>query len=282
MTVPRRLAVSAGLAAVCIFASQASQAAPTPSTAAAPVGWAHPSVKAGRVLDDARINESSGLAQSSLHPRILFTHNDSGDTARFFAVGSTGQTRAVYTLRGAGSRDWEDMSAGPGHTLWFGDIGDSRTVRSSVFVYRVDEPRRLRSHNLRYVRYELRYPDGAHNAETLMVRRHTGRLFIVTKARSGAKVYVAPRHLARSSVNRLRAVATAPPTITAGDYSPLGGQFVLRGYRKAYVYDRLGGRPTVFDLPPERQGESITFNRTGTSLLAGSEGSRSRIWRIRS
>ena len=61
-------------------------------------------------LRDPRIVEASGLAVSRRHPGVLWTHNDSGDPARLFAVGADGRTRAVLTLAGpctAGRDSWE-------------------------------------------------------------------------------------------------------------------------------------------------------------------------------
>src|SRR2546423_9647754 len=62
---------------------------------------------------DPRIVESSGLATSPDRDGIVYTHNDSGDVARFFAVDSRGETVAVYTLRGATNVDWGDMASSP-------------------------------------------------------------------------------------------------------------------------------------------------------------------------
>ena len=79
-------------------------------------------------FQDSRITESSGLVAGS-RSDLLFTHNDSGDVARFFAVDRTGRTRATYRLRGVQARDWEDIARGPGGTLWLGDIGDNSASR---------------------------------------------------------------------------------------------------------------------------------------------------------
>ena len=57
-------------------------------------------------FQDPRITESSGLAASS-RSGIVFTHNDSGDSARFFAVDDAGRTRTTYALPDVQARDWE-------------------------------------------------------------------------------------------------------------------------------------------------------------------------------
>ena len=127
-------------------------------------------------LADERISESSGIAASSSTDEIVFTHNDSGDRARFFAVETgTCATRATYEVNGASNLDWEDMAAGlaadGAPVLWLADIGDNRARRASVVVYEVDEPAAgapggaLRTR----ARRTLTYPDGPQDAETLIV-----------------------------------------------------------------------------------------------------------------
>src|SRR5450432_1941428 len=153
---------------------------------------------------DSRITESSGMGTSSYGDGIVYTHNDSGDTARFFAVNSAGATVAVYTLQGAVNHDWEDMATGTdaaGHAvLYFGDIGDNASKRTEIDVYQVAEPRGP-SANVPWVRYRFHYPDGAHNAETLMVDPHTHRIYIATKFTLGlGTLYEAPATLSTTDL----------------------------------------------------------------------------------
>lgn len=43
-------------------------------------------------------NETSGLAASTAHKGILYIHNDSGDTSRFFAIREDEILKAIYTF----------------------------------------------------------------------------------------------------------------------------------------------------------------------------------------
>src|SRR6185369_14434409 len=117
---------------------------------------------------DDRIAESSGLAAATREPAVWFTHNDSGDVARVFAVGADGRTLATYRLAGAEAIDWEDMAAAPAAdgtpTLWLADIGDNDARRDSVTVYAAPEPLVRRGgdgteRTLPATAYRLRYPD---------------------------------------------------------------------------------------------------------------------------
>ena len=57
--------------------------------------------------------EASGLAASARYPGVLYTHNDSGDSARFFMMDETAKVIAEMRLPGATAVDWEDIALGP-------------------------------------------------------------------------------------------------------------------------------------------------------------------------
>jgi hypothetical protein len=235
-------------------------------------------------LEDPRIQESSGLALSRHHPAVLWTHNDSGDGPRLFAVGADGRTLATLTLAGVEARDWEAVAAGRDDrgrpALFVGDIGDNQDLWPEVAVYRVAEPARLRDATVPAVRYRLRYADGPRNAEALLVDPRSNRLYVATKDAGGGGLYRAPARLRTGRVNLLRRVARVPPVVTDGAFLPDGRGFVLRDYQEAYVYAAPGRRVAELDLPPQYQGESLTVSADGRSVLVGSEGSASDVWRV--
>ena len=235
-------------------------------------------------LRDPRIHESSGLALSRRHQAVLWTHNDSGDDPRLYAVGSEGQTLAALTLAGVDARDWEALAAGRDDrgrpALFVGDIGDNNGVWPEVSVYRVPEPARLGDATVPADRYRLRYPDGPRDAEALLVDPRSNRLYVATKDVAGGGLYRAPARLRTDQVNTLRRVARVPPVITDGAFTPDGRAFVLRDYQAAHVYSGGGRRVGSFELPLQYQGESLTVTADGQSVLAGSEGPDSEVWRV--
>ncbi|MCW2614615.1 MAG: hypothetical protein JWN08_1609, partial [Frankiales bacterium] len=254
---------------------------------------------------DPRISESSGLASASAEG-VVFTHTDSGDDARFFAVDGTGMTLTTYDLPDVQARDWEDMARGPDEqgrsSLWLGDIGDNDARRDNgILVHRVAEPvpdGRERVTTEPPTSFRLRYPDGPGDAEGLVVHPRTGRLYVVTKPLAGpAQVYAAPQPLDPDGPNLLervgevdvRATGTAGGPgigglaqllVTAADISPDGTRFAVRTYTDVYEYaldgEDLGAAlargPVVSPLPPTRQGEGLAYSRDGRSLLTSSEG----------
>jgi hypothetical protein len=234
-------------------------------------------------LADPQITESSGIVASATYDNVLYTHNDSGDVARFFRINGSCRTTGTFLLSGVQARDWEDISRGPRGTLWLGDIGDNSATRErGILVHRVAEPgpdegqRRLTATS-----YRLRYPDGPHDAEALLVHPRTGRLLIVTKGLAGGTVYIAPLPLDASRPNILKEVGRVPvPEVTAGDISPDGARVVLRNYTAAYewavdgddVAAALKAEPVRIPLPRSPQGEAISYLRDDRSLIVSSEG----------
>ena len=72
----------------------------------------------GRLNADIN-NETSGLAASSVNKGLLYIHNDSGDTSRFFLISTDGTLRAIYTFKAApltknGVTDCEDIAVSTG------------------------------------------------------------------------------------------------------------------------------------------------------------------------
>ncbi|WP_043623840.1 hypothetical protein [Nonomuraea candida] len=234
---------------------------------------------------DARITESSGLAVSPTHDGVYYTHNDSSATPTFYAVDGQGRTRATFQLRGAQARDWEAMAAsrdpatGRG-VLWFADIGDNLDgAWPDVSVYKVMEPATLADATLPAVRYRFRYADGARNAEGLMVHPKTGRLYVVSKEFAGS-VYAAPKRLRADRVNVLRKVAGAPLMATDAAYAPDGSSYIVRTYFSATLFRPDGQTIAKVTMPELEQAESIAYTPDGKSLLTGTEGARSPVYRV--
>jgi outer membrane protein assembly factor BamB len=240
---------------------------------------------AGRVRAP-EATELSGLVESPTQAGVLWAHDDSGDRARLFALRTDGSLIASLDVPGAEAVDWEDIAVGPGDQLLVGDIGDNDSARASIDVYKVPEPRLAArpAATAPATRLRLTYPDGAHDAETLLADRRTGELVVVTKrldGRSGVyagSVSSSPA-LRRTGTLRLGLGGLA----TAGDVSADGGIVALRTYTALYVWARRPGAtiaatlartPCVgsAQLAVEGQGESLALSRGGRSFFTVPEG----------
>jgi hypothetical protein len=260
-------------------------------------------------LENQSINESSGIAASRRNANLFWTHNDSGDGPFVYAFDRQGKNRGVWRVVGAEAQDWEDIAVGPGPRrgqsyLYIGDIGDNSKKRDHITVYRVTEPRVTAkdassthskpndTETAETVR--LKYPDGKHDAEALLVHPLTADLYVVTKVMaSAAKIYKLPAPWPKTGISTLRYIGEFrfPDQflgfITGGDISPDGNRVVLCDYLEACELVLPGKRHAAFDeiwkesptaitigdyRGVRRQGESICYRADGKALLATSEG----------
>jgi hypothetical protein len=242
--------------------------------------------------------EISGLVAGPTQPGLLWAHNDSGDRARIFALRSDGSLIASLDVPGAEATDWEDIAVGPGDDLLLGDIGDNRSARKDIDIYRVPEPRLADepTTTAAATRLRLTYPDGAHDAETLLADPRTGEIVIVTKrldGRSGVYAGHAPARdvpgetvLHHAADLRLGFAGLA----TAGDVSADGRTVAIRTYTALYAWTRkpgaslaatLKGKPCVgsAQLGREGQGESLALSRDGRSFFTVPEGAGAALRR---
>lgn len=255
-------------------------------------------------LKNPAINESSGLAASRITPGVYWTHNDSGDGPFVYAFDAAGVSHGVFRVSGAQARDWEDMAIGPGPErgksyLYLGDIGDNNEVRNDIVVYRVAEPALTATDKTSTKTkprttapseaIRLRYPDGKHDAETLLVHPTTGNLYIVTKVMlKNATVYEAAAPLATGQVITMKRIGEIKVpslmggVLTGGSISPDGRRVAFCDYLQGYEvalpaasrnFNDIWQQKVVgFSLGQREQGEAIAYRADGKALLATSEG----------
>lgn len=130
----------------------------------------------------------------------------------------------------------------------------------------------------------LRYTDGAHNAEALMVHPQTGDIYVITKtSATRAKVYKAKAPFDSSTVISLNLVSkiSVPGKVTGADISPDGLRVVLCDCLSAYEislpltssdFDAIWKEPALMiPLGPREQGEAVCYRLDGNAILATSE-----------
>ena len=240
---------------------------------------------AGALMSVSALPEASGLAIGS--GSQLWMHNDSG-APELIAVDRKGAITGKLTLSGARVEDWEALASGPcgkGSCLYVGDIGDNDASRKRITIYRVPQPAQANG-SATVEAFHANYPDGAHDAETLLVAPD-GTLFVVTKGDTGpVAVYKFPREMKAGSTMQLERVGSAlserpreDGRVTDGAFSPDGKWVVLRTTRALTFYrgdDFVRGKFTVAhraDLSgmKEPQGEAVAFG-AGNTVYVGGEG----------
>ncbi len=236
-------------------------------------------------VTDPRLAELSGLV-------------DLGD--RMLAVVDGGDEVVVSVLDGGcqvvdeltaplDPYDPEDLAVGADGTVWVADIGDNNATRATValIALRPDGGTSL---------YRLTYPDGAHDAEALLLAPD-GTPYVVTKEVLGAShLYRPAAPLVDGGTVPMVDVGTVAFTLTGTPGGPVGraGQLLvtggavardgsriaLRTYTDAYVWPlsgsdvpaALAAEPIRIALPDEPQGEAVSFTADGSGLLVAGEG----------
>ncbi len=220
--------------------------------------------------------ETSGVAASRTHDGVFWTHNDSGDSARFFAIptanapegGDNSEAEPVqWSIPDATSIDWEDIALGPGPDseqlnpgstdhLHLADIGDNNRERETVQIHRVPEPDQpTGSGNVPpgggvaqgLNTFHLKYPDQPHDAESFIVDPLTGDWFVVTKDWDAG----------------MSQVFRVPATDVAGSGTDAANAIVMEAVGTADMSGH-GRLATAADVSPDG---SLVVVRTYTDLL---------------
>lgn len=242
-------------------------------------------------FQDPDLRESSGIALSRAHLRVLFVINDSGNPPEIFATDSSGRPLGRWKLPLAHNRDWEALSIGPcpsGSCFYIGDIGDNAERRTAVVIYRVPVPGDLQvfqgapATHLDLDSALVRYPDGAHDAEALWIGDE-GDPFIITKGRTGgvwlfrvpANAFGSGLVTTAASVQALQVKADRHigRWITDAARSPDGRRVAVRTYSELYLYPLTPngglGTPTACNLAGlEPQGEGVAWLDDRRLILA--------------
>lgn len=225
-----------------------------------------------------------------------------------YAIGDSGADNRVAVLDGncaverwievpVDPYDVEDLTAYDG-SLWLADIGDNQMRRDTVALTRMDPTTGTGE------LHRLTYPDGAHDAETVLIEPG-GRPVIITKELSGVSgVYVptgdetvtelnSPGPTPMRKVGELAFTESGtpggPPFVvgsilaTGGAVSADGTVAAVRTYTDAYLFHPSDGDiasalvdpaapRAVVALPDQPQGEALAFLDDGSLLLASEAG----------
>lgn len=258
------------------------------------------------ILEDKRIKESSGVCLSGRDPSIFWTLNDSGGEPCVFAFDRSGKTRAKVRLRDAANFDWEDLALGKDEkgepALFVADIGDNFQMRPTIQVYQIPEPAIVEAgkpvdetQSVGPVIWRANYPDGKHNAESLLVHPKTNRLYILTKSEDGkSALYAFPEKLQKEGSMTLRKIVDLdfPAVVRAGKrphdncmttgagFAPDGTRMVVATYSSLYEWtlpeglllERALQQPPL-RIEPEllRQVEGVCYDRDSVTLWITSE-----------
>ncbi len=233
------------------------------------------------------LRQSSGVAVSLEHPGILWTHDD--DRAHvLYAIDYSGRIVARFPLDRT-LADWEDLGLSTcpdgGSCLYLEDLGDDYEEHRGGQILRVPEPDPAHPDTLRPASFPVRFPDGPHDTEAIIVLPGQ-RVYTISKGRNHAvTVYRYPLPLRPDTVllQKVQELTTAPEVfpyqVTGGAVSPRGSLLALRTYTALDFYrmsgDTLAAIPGAhLDLRPlrEPQGEGVGIGLDGLVALTSEGG----------
>ncbi|MET0341716.1 MAG: hypothetical protein ABW252_11995 [Polyangiales bacterium] len=255
-------------------------------------------------VSSGEIEELSGLVVSRRQPGVLWVHNDSGDKGRLYALDVHGRLLMKVKLDDVDPKDVEDIAIGKGpdgaDAIILADTGDNDRKREHVRLYRLREPKvslgdkqPKQKHTVHTI--DVRYEDGPHDVETLLVDPRDGDLYLVEKApllssQQEVGVYrvsAAEVEAGRATARRVARLPLGPAT--AGDVLPDGSAIAVRSYTRLFLWPRKPGESLVDALARPgcalpladlgQQGEAFGFIPDGSGYFTSVEGEHAPIHR---
>ena len=242
-------------------------------------------------IENDDIQEASGIVASLTNDNVIWTHNDSGDSNRIFAMNTQGKHIGEYFLNDSQNRDWEDIAIGPGpeeglHYLYVGDIGDNFSENDIKHIYRVIEPKLNSSSNFNSIQLDgiesisFQYEDGNRDAETLIIDPLTKDIIIISKREATAvHIYSIPFPQDTDTILTANLIMTkdfypndnfaTSQWIVGGDISHDGKEILVKSYTDIFYfsrtsnqsfYDALNNEEIKFPYITEPQGEAICWD----------------------
>jgi hypothetical protein len=237
------------------------------------------------LLSDKRLAELSGLAADG---ERWYAVNDGGTKSNVFVL--TRDCAVERVISGpTDPYDVEDLARAADGTFWLADAGDNDARRETVALIALTPAGKT-------TLYRLTYPDGAHDAEALLLDRDGVPYLITKEPLGGAGIYRpsapmdSPGPTALELVGSIRLTPTDTPggpvpgvvgsvVVTGAAATSDGSVVAVRTYTDAYLFgvpdgnlvEALQQEPVRVPLPNEAQGEAIAFEPDGT-LVSASEG----------
>ena len=246
------------------------------------------------------IDEASGIASSKKNNNVFWTHNDSGDENRIFALNQLGEHLGIYYLDNCDARDWEDIAIGPGPEIdefyiYVGEIGDNNSQYDTKYIYRFIEPEVYENqspvteiiYNIDTI--EFQYEDGSRDAETIMIDPITKDIIIISKREESIHAYQLPypqNLVGIQSADLIKIIdfypeeTTDSQRIVAGDISSDGSEILIKSYIDILHFPRynnetisnaLDNTMTLVEYIIEPQGEAVGWHPDGFGYYTISE-----------
>ncbi|MGE9296375.1 MAG: hypothetical protein ACQKBV_08840 [Puniceicoccales bacterium] len=283
--------ILAGLACALLLAGCASQPAPE-ADAFFDVPRVGPTALDAVGKLPPVIDESSGLAASGRVPGVFWTHNDSGDAARIFAISDTGEMVSPgdkgVAVVGAVNRDWEEIAGDFRGNLLIGAFGNNANRRTDLAIYQVPEPDPFTATRVEpTARWPIVYPDQTEfppannnfDCEAMFVA--SGELYLITKHRADtmATLYrLDSRETKTSNKLTLLQRANLRGMVTAASSWNDGERVAVLTYGNVWLFEPANRNGNMlFDAPARwlpiraHQAEAVAFLDRETLIITNEQ-----------
>ncbi|CAG5012122.1 hypothetical protein DYBT9275_05111 [Dyadobacter sp. CECT 9275] len=239
------------------------------------------------------VTESSGLARD-LSRKSYWTHNDSGGLPELYEIDSTGNYLSQKVIPGAINVDWEDLSQGPGNSIFIGDIGNNSNQRKDLVIYKVNiDPKNNNETEIGKIEFsyadQKQFPPPAESlnfdSEAFFYFREKLYLFSKNRSRNNhfVKLYALPAQEGRYVTSPADSISVGTQ-VTSADVSPDGKTFALLTYGKILLF-RIEQDMVNFRHPVgcfrfvHKQAEAIVFINNHDLMVSNEQGQLFRITR---
>lgn len=222
------------------------------------------------------IEEMSGIVRSPRRDNLYWVHNDSGDSARIFAITADGKsvlpTYSKFTHYGdaaeagkqqwqgfevlyADSVDWEDIAADANY-LYVADVGNNANMRRNLAIYLISEIDPTASTRSAVIQKlpvvypeQTSFPQFPMHFDSESLFTVDGKLYLITKNRGGgitgtdfergANLYrLDTRHTDQPNVLTKIDSNDVMLAATGADVSPDGSKLAVVTYEALWLFDK--------------------------------------------
>jgi hypothetical protein len=240
-----------------------------------------------------RLEEMSGLAASVINPGLLWTHNDSGNSAEVFLINDKLEIKLTCRLKDVVNRDWEDIAVGSGPDpkktyVYVADIGDNLAIFPYKKIYRFEEPVLKNETNeiliSEFDTITFALEGIKKDAESMMIDPSTKNIYIISKWEDPESLYELKYPYSTKDTLTASVLMTLPLLrIVAADFSDDGKEVIMKNYKNVYYWkidkplqEALSEPPHIVEYQQEPQGEAITFAKDGSGFFTVGERNKNK------
>lgn len=193
--------------------------------------------------------ESSGIEVNN--PSNIWTHNDSGDSARIYNIDTTGNILRVICLQVDTAKDCEESTQDSIGNYYIGDFGNNNNDRTDLRIYKIPNPDSIASDTITPQIIRFHFPDqhmfpppsNEQNFDCEAMFHFHDSLYLFSKNRgtsSYCKMYRLPDQEGDYTAELIDSFDTGT-WVTAADISPDGTRMALLSETNIWLFTDIEG-----------------------------------------